>query len=278
MVGTDGQRLQPLREERPGSCRTERRDVPCIRGIGLCRGLADEEFGDRWGQGAQAPDQRPELTGRRHGTVDPILSADPGLITIAKVTAQFFRAMRRISGSDRWCPQGDSNPCFHLERVASWSPGRWGLSRLMKRDRTEHSNGPAPSHERSRRTFEGCTSVLPSHPARLVLVRLRGSARECAPSTRAATSGAREQTAHARSHHRGVPRQWRQSPSQRHSVTFDPRSMSSSITRWRSASGMAESTARQVRCSMGPPLWSGLRVISAVWSVRRSEPALPRQA
>lgn len=28
--------------------------------------------------------------------------------------------------SGSWYPQGDSNPCFHLERVASWSPGRWG--------------------------------------------------------------------------------------------------------------------------------------------------------
>ena len=26
-----------------------------------------------------------------------------------------------------WYPQADSNRCFHLERVASWSPRRWGL-------------------------------------------------------------------------------------------------------------------------------------------------------
>ena len=29
-----------------------------------------------------------------------------------------------------WYPQADSNRCFHLERVASWSPRRWGRSAL----------------------------------------------------------------------------------------------------------------------------------------------------
>ena len=27
------------------------------------------------------------------------------------------------------CPQGDSNPCFGLERATSWAPRRWGLKR-----------------------------------------------------------------------------------------------------------------------------------------------------
>ena len=25
-----------------------------------------------------------------------------------------------------WCPQGESDPRFHLERVASWATRRWG--------------------------------------------------------------------------------------------------------------------------------------------------------
>ena len=38
------------------------------------------------------------------------------------------RHSRRVDGDarGRWCPQGESDPRFHLERVASWATRRWG--------------------------------------------------------------------------------------------------------------------------------------------------------
>ena len=43
-----------------------------------------------------------------------------------------------------WCPQGGSNPCFHLERVASWSPRRWGRAHVEHtKDGAQPRRGPA---------------------------------------------------------------------------------------------------------------------------------------
>lgn len=32
----------------------------------------------------------------------------------------------KLSDRQRWCPQGDSNPRFGLERATSWTARRWG--------------------------------------------------------------------------------------------------------------------------------------------------------
>src|SRR4030095_13515712 len=40
-------------------------------------------------------------------------------------------------GLEAPCPQRGSNPCYHLERVASWTTRRWGPWCGPRRDRTD---------------------------------------------------------------------------------------------------------------------------------------------
>ncbi len=66
-------------------------------------------------------------------------------VLIAKNPKAAALSVQRLLGASSqltWCPQGDSNPCLHLERVMSWSSRRWGRTngRILPQARQSGKN------------------------------------------------------------------------------------------------------------------------------------------
>ncbi len=73
-----------------------------------------------------ASPSRPERSGGRRSVSSIRPTNVPRMAPGAAVSPPFRSAPSPDSNLERWCPQGDSNPRFHLERVASSAARRWG--------------------------------------------------------------------------------------------------------------------------------------------------------
>ena len=76
-----------------------------------------------------------------------------------------------LPGRRGWYPQADSNRCFHLERVASWSPRRWGLPTLRGYQRPHPRSYARPDRARRCRSRRYSADVCrgPAHPERAAI-------------------------------------------------------------------------------------------------------------
>src|SRR5579884_2191775 len=112
-----------------------------------------------------APFRESSIEARSPAEVDPVFAAPPRPTCAG--AAYCGMSPRRRAPEDRHgrrsradlraeCPQRDSNPCFSLERAATWTASRWGPGRARIPPRRENREGPPDRISR-----DGTTAAVP---------------------------------------------------------------------------------------------------------------------